>query len=96
MSNVGPQESNLCPSCGARKVQVIDTRFVNNQRVRRRRCVACDHRWGTVEVDLAVGRLMAQAARQLVTAEAALREVSELLKALRETPLLTGEDGNHE
>jgi hypothetical protein len=39
-----------CPSCKSPKTRVTDTREQEDRTLRRRRCVACAHRWVTLEV----------------------------------------------
>jgi transcriptional regulator NrdR family protein len=86
---MGQNESYLCSGCGGHNVGVIDSRTKNEQRIRRRKCRSCGHRWTTIEVDFAVGRTIAKATAQLLIAEKALLEVSKLLKTIRESALVT-------
>ena len=39
-----------CPKCKSSKARVTDTREQEDRTLRRRRCVACAHRWVTLEV----------------------------------------------
>ena len=39
-----------CPSCKSPKTKVLETREREDRIQRRRRCVACAHRWSTLEV----------------------------------------------
>lgn len=46
-----------CPRCWVNDVSVFDSRITPNNSVRRRRgCLACGHRWTTVEVDAEVAK----------------------------------------
>jgi len=39
-----------CPSCRSSKTRVSETREQDDRTLRRRRCIACQHRWVTLEV----------------------------------------------
>lgn len=45
---------DICPHCGEQEVKVIDSRPVEGSREpirrRRRKCLACSHRWSTYEI----------------------------------------------
>ena len=41
-----------CPECSGEKIKVIDSRQYEEGRVRRRECLTCNHRWGTVEIPM--------------------------------------------
>lgn len=43
---------NKCPECSSEKIRVCDTRQYEEGRVRRRACLTCNHRWGTVEIPM--------------------------------------------
>ena len=39
-----------CPECGSRRVRVVLTAYTDQQqKVRRRHCQACEHRWYTLQ-----------------------------------------------
>lgn len=40
-----------CPSCKSTKNRVLETREQSERTARRRRCIACAHRWTTLEVN---------------------------------------------
>ena len=39
-----------CPTCKSTKTRVLETREQEDRTLRRRRCIACAHRWVTLEV----------------------------------------------
>jgi transcriptional regulator NrdR family protein len=41
-----------CPECGSDRLQVADKRIRNGLIQRRRKCLACDHRFNTVEITM--------------------------------------------
>jgi len=49
----GDEEILRCPKCSASLHKVLETRHTTSESVsRRRKCSACGHVWGTVEVSL--------------------------------------------
>lgn len=39
-----------CPSCGAHRIRVVLTTYSTDKEIiRRRRCLACEHRWYTIQ-----------------------------------------------
>lgn len=40
-----------CPVCGSDNITTIDSRSDNDSIVRRKKCIACNHRWSTIEID---------------------------------------------
>lgn len=50
-----------CPSCHGQPVTVVDSRYIDGMRRRRRRCPQCNHRWTTVEVSIAELKAMREA-----------------------------------
>ena len=50
---IGDEEILRCPNCSASLHKVLETRHTTSESVsRRRKCSACGHAWGTVEVSL--------------------------------------------
>ena len=40
-----------CPMCGNESIITIDTRPDQDNVVRRKKCLICDYRWSTIEID---------------------------------------------
>lgn len=50
---IGDEEVLRCPKCSASLHKVLESRHTTDNAVsRRRKCLACDHVWGTVEISL--------------------------------------------
>ena len=87
----------VCPHCGSTQTGVTDSRFYSQQRVRRRKCGECGHRWGTVEVDIELGRTIRRITRKLQAAGELHAQIDALLGTLSETVLVSeaeAEDDN--
>lgn len=58
-----------CPKCNSVRQRVVDTRDRNNLRWRKRKCIACNHKWETYEVEARVidrlDRLVAEGDRMV-------------------------------
>lgn len=75
---------DICPSCGAGPVGVIDTRVYADRRIRRKRCGACDHRWTTAEVPVDRDRDHTAVLAAITEARAALEHAERALRATAE------------
>lgn len=40
-----------CPMCGSGSTATLDSRSDNDSVVRRKKCLECNHRWTTIEID---------------------------------------------
>lgn len=40
-----------CPMCGSDNITTVDSRSDDDNTVRRKKCIACNHRWTTIEID---------------------------------------------
>ena len=40
-----------CPMCGSDNITTADSRSDNDSVVRRKKCLECNHRWTTIEID---------------------------------------------
>lgn len=40
-----------CPMCGSNSTTTVDSRPDNDSVVRRKKCLECNHRWITIEID---------------------------------------------
>ncbi len=40
-----------CPMCGSDSTATLDSRSDNDSVVRRKKCLKCNHRWTTIEID---------------------------------------------
>ena len=40
-----------CPMCGSDNITTVDSRSDHDNTVRRKKCIACNHRWTTIEID---------------------------------------------
>lgn len=40
-----------CPMCGSDDITTVDSRSDHDSVVRRKKCIACNHRWSTIEID---------------------------------------------
>lgn len=40
-----------CPMCGSDNITTADSRSDNDSVVRRKKCLECNHRWATIEID---------------------------------------------
>ena len=40
-----------CPVCGSDNITTVDSRSDHDNIVRRKKCLACNHRWSTIEID---------------------------------------------
>ena len=79
----------VCPHCGSTQNGVIDSRFRAQQRLRRRKCFGCSHRWTTVEVDIELGRTIRRITRKLQAAAELHAQIGTLLSTLSETALVS-------
>lgn len=40
-----------CPMCGSDNITTVDSRSDNDSVVRRKKCLSCNNRWSTIEID---------------------------------------------
>lgn len=40
-----------CPMCGSDNITTVDSRSDHDSIVRRKKCLDCNHRWSTIEID---------------------------------------------
>lgn len=40
-----------CPLCGSDSITTVDSRSDHDSIVRRKKCLVCNHRWSTIEID---------------------------------------------
>lgn len=40
-----------CPVCGSDNITTVDSRSDHDSIVRRKKCLVCNHRWSTIEID---------------------------------------------
>lgn len=40
-----------CPMCGSDNIATANSRSDNDSVVRRKKCLECNHRWTTIEID---------------------------------------------
>jgi len=40
-----------CPMCGSDNIKTVDSRSDLDSIVRRKKCLVCNHRWYTIEID---------------------------------------------
>ena len=40
-----------CPMCGSENITTVDSRPDHDSITRRKKCLACNHRWSTIEID---------------------------------------------
>jgi transcriptional regulator NrdR family protein len=40
-----------CPMCGRENIKTVDSRPDHDSIVRRKKCLTCNHRWSTIEID---------------------------------------------
>lgn len=40
-----------CPMCGSDNITTVDSRSAHDSIVRRKKCIVCNHRWSTIEID---------------------------------------------
>ena len=40
-----------CPMCGSDNITTVDSRSDHDSIVRRKKCLVCNHRWSTIEID---------------------------------------------
>lgn len=75
--------SARCPKCLAQGATVTDTRNRGMARRRRRRCPACENRWTTVEIDIAIMKQMWRVIKSMQAAKAAIDEAQAALAEMR-------------
>lgn len=57
----------LCPACGDADTEVTDSRTKGADKRRRRRCLACEHRFSTIEIPFADYQKMRRASVPALT-----------------------------
>lgn len=40
-----------CPVCGSDNITTVDSRSAPDSIVRRKKCLVCNYRWSTIEID---------------------------------------------
>ena len=40
-----------CPMCGSDNTVTVDSRSNSDNIIRRKKCLTCNHRWSTIEID---------------------------------------------
>lgn len=73
---------DTCPKCNAGPVGVIDSRRMPRGRRRRRQCLACEHRWFTVEIE---------AGTDLVTTDESIQRAKHIIaEAIEKLHIISG------
>jgi transcriptional regulator NrdR family protein len=71
-----------CPRCGGPKSEVADSRDEAGRLKRRRKCLACGHRWSTVEMPIAAYEAITTAKEALGAAALAVETARRIIAAL--------------